>query len=75
MKPEWRPFFFFASLRCPAPKMKVRFWVMATDYKNYAVVWSCDPLEDCQGYRRGNFNDILHFFFPILLKKSQHRFD
>ncbi|EFX76183.1 hypothetical protein DAPPUDRAFT_306286 [Daphnia pulex] len=28
----------------------IRFWIIATDYTNYALAWSCDPL--CTGYRR-----------------------
>ena len=32
--------------------MDVRFWIISTDYRNYALAWSCDPL--CTGFRRGN---------------------
>lgn len=30
---------------------EIRFWIMATDYTNYALAWSCDPM--CEGFRRG----------------------
>lgn len=30
--------------------LPIRFWVISTDYTNYAVAWSCNPL--CTGFRQ-----------------------
>nr|CAH0102937.1 unnamed protein product [Daphnia galeata] len=30
--------------------LDIRFWIISTDYRNYALAWSCDPL--CTGFRR-----------------------
>jgi len=44
------------------------FWVISTDYKNYALVWSCDAL--CDEFKRGSSFIPLHLPFIHIIQTS-----
>ena len=40
------------AIECFTATNELHFWIISTDYKNYAIAWSCDVL--CPGWNRRN---------------------